>query len=441
MVKYSKFFKRAKEENFEALELIVKKSDRFSFSFFNNEIDSYKMSNSFVISARGIYNGKMGTAESEKLDKNTVDYLINRIKENALLSDSEDKTFIFEGSKSYKKKNVFNKKLAIATAEEKVKAIKKLDRAVRSSSELIKDVSTQYNEETQDYTILNSYGLKLRSKTNYAHVYTSATAVDQKNETKAAFIHRFISDIADLDEKRYAQEIAEKTIAQFGSAPCASGRYRCVFSPEATGSLLAAWLSNISAEQVQKKSSLLADKLQQKVCSNKITVTEEPLRKNPFFRYFDDEGVAAYNKVLIKKGILKTYVYNLKTAYKDKVESTGNGYKISGKLSTELVNVSMKPGRLSQQQLIKKARKGIYIEKISGTHAGLNPQSGNFSLIASGYMIEEGQKGQPVALITVAGNVFDIFNDVLAVGRDVELQIDGYEVPSILIKEIAVSGK
>lgn len=138
---------------------------------------------------------------------------------------------------------------------------------------------------------------------------------------------------------------------------------------------------------------------------------------------------------------MKTYVYNLKTAYKDKVESTGNGYKISGKLSTELVNVSIKPGRLSQQQLIKKARKGIYIEKISGTHAGLNPQSGNFSLIASGYMIEEGQKGQPVALITVAGNVFDIFNDVLAVGRDVELQIDGYEVPSILIKEIAVSGK
>ena len=69
MVKYKKIFKKAEEEKIEALELKIKKSNNFSFSFFNNEINSYKMSNSFVISARGIYNGKMGTADSEKYDK------------------------------------------------------------------------------------------------------------------------------------------------------------------------------------------------------------------------------------------------------------------------------------------------------------------------------------------------------------------------------------
>ena len=109
MTKYKKFFIKAKEENLEALELTIRKSSNFSFSFFNNEIDSYKMSDSFKISARGIYNGKIGTAESEKFDKNTVDYIISRIKENAMLLDSEDKPFIFKGSKSYKRENVLTR--------------------------------------------------------------------------------------------------------------------------------------------------------------------------------------------------------------------------------------------------------------------------------------------------------------------------------------------
>ncbi|HPX31942.1 MAG TPA: metallopeptidase TldD-related protein [Erysipelotrichaceae bacterium] len=441
MTKYKKFFIKAKEENLEALELTIRKSSNFSFSFFNNEIDSYKMSDSFKISARGIYNGKIGTAESEKFDKNTVDYIISRIKENAMLLDSEDKPFIFKGSKSYKKKNVFNKKLAITTAQEKLQKIKSLDIKVKSASDLILNVETQYHEQAQEYTILNSYGLKLTSKTNYALVYSSATANDEMGETKVGFAYRFISDLDNLNQEEFAKEVVEKTISQFGSAPCASGKYKCVFSPSATSSLLEALLSNVSAEQVQKKSSLLADKLEQKVCSSKVTVTESPLKKNPFFRYFDDEGVATYDKTLIKNGVLKTYAYNLQTAYKDQVQSTGNGYKSRGKIGIELVNVAMKPGRLNKEQLIEKLGKGIYIDDISGVHSGLHPESGNFSLIASGFMIENGKKDKPVSLITVAGNIFDVFNDVIAVGNDLNLQFNGYEVPSILIKKIAVSGK
>ncbi len=441
MLKYNKIFKKAKEENIEALELTIKKSNRFSFSFFKDEINSYKMSDSFVISARGIYNGQMGTAESEKFDKNTADYLISRIKENAMLLDSDDQPYIFEGSKKYKKKNVFNKKLAAASAEEKVKAIEKLYLAVKNSNKLIENVQTYYQEETEEYIILNSYGLKLNSKTNYALVYTVATAVDENGETKVGRVYRFISDLDELDENQFAQEIVNKTIAQFGSSPCASGKYKCVLSPKVTSSLLSALLASVSAEQVQKKTSLLADKLEEKICSSKITVIESPLKRNPFFRYFDDEGVATYDKTVIKNGVLKTYAYNLQTAHRDNVESTGNGYKSRDKIATGFVNIAMKPGNLNKQQLLEKTGKGIYIEEVEGTHAGLHPQSGNFSLSASGFLIEDGKKGQPVSLITVAGNIFDVFKDVIAVGKEVELQLNGYEVPSILVKKIAISGK
>ena len=100
----------------------------------------------------------------------------------------------------------------------------------------------------QEYTMLNSYGLKLTSKTNYALVYSSATANDEMGETKVGFAYRFITDLDNLNQEEFAKEVAEKTISQFGSAPCASGKYKCVFSPSATSSLLEALLSNVSAD-------------------------------------------------------------------------------------------------------------------------------------------------------------------------------------------------
>ena len=106
-MKYDKFFEKAKEVGIDALELSITKSTKFSFSLFKNEIDSYSIADSFRLSARGIFDGKMGYASSEKIDSTTVDYIIEHIKENATLNTSDDKPFIFPGSSKYHKKNVF----------------------------------------------------------------------------------------------------------------------------------------------------------------------------------------------------------------------------------------------------------------------------------------------------------------------------------------------
>ena len=90
---------------------------------------------------------------------------------------------------------------------------------------------------------------------------------------------------------------------------------------------------------------------------------------------------------------------------------------------------------------MEKAGNGIYIDELSGLHAGLNAQSGNFSLLSKGFLIEDGKKTKPVALITSAGNLFDIFKNVTAVGNNVEMRPNSYQVPSLLIKEISISGE
>jgi PmbA protein len=205
--------------------------------------------------------------------------------------------------------------------------------------------------------------------------------------------------------------------------------------------LLEAYLENASAEEVQKKTSLMLGKLQQPVASKKVTVMEMPLTKNQFFTYFDDEGVATYNKTVIKKGVLQTYFYNLTTAKKDGVTTTGNGYRGGGKVGVGFNNIVLKPGKKSLQQLFGQVKEGVYITELMGVHAGLNPQSGNFSLQANGFMIEKGQKATPLTLITVAGNLVDVFMNVKEVANDNELLLSSYNVPSVFIKSLTVSGK
>ena len=84
---------------------------------------------------------------------------------------------------------------------------------------------------------------------------------------------------------------------------------------------------------------------------------------------------------------------------------------------------------------------GIQITSVQGLHAGMNPLSGDFSLQASGYRIEDGKITTPVNLITIAGNLFEVFKNIEEVGSDVKLSMSGVLAPSVVIKSLAISGK
>ena len=90
--------------------------------------------------------------------------------------------------------------------------------------------------------------------------------------------------------------------------------------------------------------------------------------------------------------------------------------------------------------LCAKMGEGIVITGVSGLHAGANAVSGDFSLLAEGYLVEDGKKGQPVEQVTVAGNFFQVLKDIVAVGSDLKFP-GGMGSPSVWVKEISVAGK
>ena len=440
-MKYDVYFNEAQKEGIEALELYISKDTSLSFSLFHGDLDNFSVSSNYSLQARGIYNDKFGYIVTEKNDKDTPSFVIKQIKENASINEAKEKAEIFKGSSLYKKGNVYNPINSTIPTEIKIALAKEIENAVRKADERIVEVEVSYSESSSEIQLINSHGLNLKDKSNICYFYVSAVARNQEGETKTGYKIAFSDDFNKLDENYIVNEVVKKTISQLGGKPCSSKKYKTVLSKEVASNLLSFFLKSCSYEAIHKKSSLLVDKIDTIVASKKLTIEERPLTKNMFFRSFDDEGVATCNKKVIDKGVLKTYFYDLKYSKIASVTPTGNGYKQSnGKVAISFVNPYLKPGKKSLVQVCEEIKDGIYITSVAGLHSGMNPQSGNFSLQASGYMIENGKINSPVTLITIAGNIFDLLKDVKEICSDSELLTNGWTCSSIYLKSLAISG-
>ena len=442
MGKYDKFFAYAKQAGLKEAELSITEAHSLSFSLFHGEIDNYSDNNGMNVVARGVFsNGKCGVAVCDTWNAGKAKYLVDEIVKNAKVIENEDPVFIFKGSEKYHKVNTFNKELGKVPVDVKIGKLKELETSIKGLDKRIVEVAESgYNENTEVNIIINSNGLKLVQKSNYMFCYSQAVA-EENGVRKSGFDFFFGNDFSKFDVKDLAKKVADDATNKLGGIPCPVKKCKVVLSPDAVSPLLRVYIRHADAEEVQKKSSLFMGKLNQQIASKKLTIEDRPLNKNVFARWFDDEGVATYNKAIIKKGVLQTYLYNLTTASKDGVQTTGNAHGSGSKKSASPFLLCIKPGRKSQEDLFKKVGEGVYITSVTALHSGMNPQSGDFSLSAEGFEITNGKKGKPFDLITVSGNLVKMFNDVSEVGNDLKINASGAYVPSLLIKKLGVSGK
>ncbi len=440
-MKYDKFFQIAKSKGLEECELNIVKSENLSFSYFHSELDKFENSASLSILARGIVDGKMGVASANYYDNRMAETLVDNIIENAKLIESDEPSIIYKGSPKYHRVNTFNKELSNISLEVKKEKMLALENKIRQLDQRIIEVEgVEYNENMSERLIYNSKGLKLHRKRNNYSVFASALAAEN-DQVKSDFIGYVDNNFSKIDIDKLASNLVNKCVSKLNPVDAITKTYKAVISNEVMATFVDVLVSYASSEDVQKHSSLFEGKLGTQVVNKKVSISDMPLLKTVYSTSFDDEGVATRNFDIIKNGVLKNYLYNLRTAKIDNVESTGNGSNAGSRVSIAPNFIVMKKGKLSLEDLFKKMDNGVYITGVQGLHAGLNRQSGNFSLQASGYQIENGQISRPFDIFTISGNILDIFNDIKYIASDNELNIYGSMVPSVLIKKLSIAGK
>ncbi len=211
-----------------------------------------------------------------------------------------------------------------------------------------------------------------------------------------------------------------------------------VYDPRVATSLIGALVGALSGTSIARRSSFLKDKLGQQLFGSKIRITDNPLRRRGSgSRPFDGEGVGATALDLIEEGVLKTWLLDSATARELGLETNGRAGRGTGAPSPSSTNVLLHPGEQSPADLISAVGTGLYVTDFIGH--GANLITGDYSRGASGFWIENGELSYPVAEITVAGNLLDMFRE-LTPADDIEFR-SAFTSPTVAIGGLTIAGR
>lgn len=245
----------------------------------------------------------------------------------------------------------------------------------------------------------------------------------------------------DLDIRKIALKAVEKTVTALGGTPIKTGPYTIVIEPETASSLVDVIGDLFCAPEVHKGRSMMADRLGAKVASSCITLIDDgriPWKAGT--GSWDAEGVPTGRTLLIKDGTAMSYLYNLQYAWKDGVASTGNACRgMSSLPDVGTSNLLLEAGSETPVSLISKVKSGLYLTELMGLHT-IDPISGDFSVGAKGQFIENGVITRPVSGVTIASNLMDLLNNIVAVGTDLTF-FGSTAAPTLVVENIVVAGE
>jgi PmbA protein len=244
---------------------------------------------------------------------------------------------------------------------------------------------------------------------------------------------------ADLrDPAEIGKSAGERTVRRLGARKMPTCRCPVVFDPRVARSLISHLLGAISGPSIARGTSFLKDKLGTAVFPEAVTITEDPHRRRGHrSKPFDAEGLPNRRRALIDKGVLTTWLLDLRSARQLGLKSTGHAARgTASPPSPAATNIWIEPGAATPAELIAGIQSGFYVTELMGM--GVNGITGDYSRGAAGFWIENGQIAFPVSEMTVAGNLKDMFARLVA-ANDLEFRT-GADAPTLRIDDLTVAG-
>jgi PmbA protein len=232
------------------------------------------------------------------------------------------------------------------------------------------------------------------------------------------------------DPVSIGQHAAQRAASRLGARPVPTCEVPVLFSAELAGGLFGSFLSAISGGSLYRKSSFLEGTLGQKLFPEWLTIDERPhLMRALGSAAFDGDGLATYAKPFVEKGELVSYILGTYSGRKLGMPSTANAGGVH--------NLFVTHGDEDQAALLRRMGRGLLVTELMGQ--GLNMVTGDYSRGAAGYWVENGEIQFAVQEVTIAGNMRDMFKQIVAVGNDLELR-SNIRTGSVLIEKMMVAG-
>ncbi|MEB3262662.1 MAG: TldD/PmbA family protein [Cyanobacteriota bacterium] len=299
-------------------------------------------------------------------------------------------------------------------------------------------------ERSSERLYLNSDGACRQQQFTTASLYLYARAEETGRKPRSAGAVRLAYGADSLDVAGCIQEAAERTISHLNYAPINTGRYICVFSPEAFLDLIGAFSSLFNARAVLDGVSLSSrDSLGQPLAVPFLSIHDNGLHPgNIGASAFDGEGTPTRRLALVEGGVLRNFLHSEATARAFGVEPTGHaglGAKVS--VGPDWFEVTATPGSKQAQAGLDRFQADepiVWIDSLSALHAGVKASQGSFSLPFDGWLVNNGE-ARSIEAATVAGDIRTVLQSIVGFEGDAKVTPDGL-CPLVWVEGLSVTG-
>ena len=264
------------------------------------------------------------------------------------------------------------------------------------------------------------------------HSLSCAVIAGQDDAMERDYWYAVARDAKDLPDVRQIGRIAaERTVRRLNARQLKTMQVPVLFEAPIASGLLGSFVNAVSGGSLYRKSSFLLDQLDKTIFATHINITDVPdIPKGLASSPFDNEGVQTQHRVIVENGVLRGYFLGSYSARKLGLRSTGNA---GGNH-----NLVLQSGTFDFAGLLNTMSRGLLVTELLGQ--GINTVTGDYSRGAAGFWVENGKIQYPVQEITIAGNLKDMFRNIVAVGNDVLVQ-GSRQCGSILVEGMTIAGR
>ena len=405
------------------------------------EVENLSSSEESGVGVRVLKDGRIGFAYTSSLDEGSIKDTVEKAMEICELQPPDKGNVFSTELEPSDVESVFDKEGLEVPLEEKIDTTLKLERKAKEMDGRIKGVrKASLTEGTIEVELFNSHGVRFGYEGTY---YTSfiATLAQEGQDSSISWEFRGARKLRKLDLDDMIRDAVLKSTSLLNPEPFQTRVMSVLFFRESFAMLLEAFSVMFLGDSLVKGKTLLKGRVGESVGSELLTLIDDGTLEEGFETTpYDADGIRRQKNIVIEEGVFKSFLHSLYTATLEGERPTGNSQRGSYRNlpRSGITNLYLKAGRGDLEDLISSEGEVFLVFDLMGLHT-VDPVSGEFSLGASGVLYRNGKPLHAVRGVTVAGNILDLWNKIVAVGGDLKFY-GNVGSPSVLVKDITVGG-
>ncbi len=399
-------------------------------NFRNNKLDESNRSDNLGVDITTYIGKKKSSISSSNLLNDNLNILVEKCIETTKNTPEDefnslpDKDLL---AKEVKDLNLYDDNHI--ENDDKIEYLSRLE-ANASNDKKIVNTESSFTEDKSNFILTNSDGFCKGFKTS-SFVASSVAVAKDDNSMERDYEYSLKCHLKDIkDAEELGKKAAENTIRKLSPKKIGSEKIAIIFDKRIAKGILSIFAGAISSSSISRGTSFLKDKINQKIFSDSINIYDKPdIIKGLGSQSFDSEGVKTETLKLVEQGILKHYLIDTYNGKKLNIRSNGRCGGTS--------NLYFDNGKISYKDLLDSNSKCLYITETIGH--GSNIITGDYSVGATGFLVERGEFKYPINEITIAGNFKDMFQNI-TLANDLEFEYSTNS-STIMIEGMVVAGK